>query len=83
MIIFGGVGAGGPDWGGVVGQEGQWQGARWDRELGPGVPDGRGGRGWQGARWQLLGVVGEEGKITGVVGQEADCREPDGTGAVG
>ena len=29
---------------GKWGQEGQWQGARWDRELGPGVPDGRGGR---------------------------------------
>ena len=33
------------------------------------------------ARWQLLGVVGQEGQIAGVVGQEADGREPDGEGA--
>ena len=35
------------------------------------------------ARWQLLGVVGQEGQIAGVVGQEGDEREPDGAGAVG
>ena len=35
------------------------------------------------ARWQLLRVVGQEGQMTGVVGQEADGREPDGAGAVG
>ena len=34
-------------------------------------------------RWQLLGVVGQEGQMAGVVGQEADGREPDGAGAVG
>ena len=51
------------------------------------MPDGRGGRGRQGAggpggscwgwgRW----VVGQEGQMTGMVGQEADGREPDGAG---
>ena len=35
------------------------------------------------ARWQLMGVVGQEGQMVGVVGQDADGREPDGVGAVG
>ena len=34
------------------------------------------------ARWQLLGVVGQEGQMAGVVGQEADGRKTDGAGAV-
>ena len=85
VMIFDGVGAGGPDWGGgnggrrgngrepdgtgSWGQEYQMAGEEGDR---------RGRR----ARWQLLGVVGQEGKMTGVVGHEADGREPDGAGAV-
>ena len=59
MMIFGGVGAGGPDWnGGSGGQEGQWHGATWDRKLGSGVQDGRGGRGWQRAG-------GPDGRVVG------------------
>ena len=54
MMIFGGVGAGGSVGVGVVGQEGQWEGARKDKELGPGVPDARGEEmaGGRRARWQ-------------------------------
>ena len=32
------------------------------------------------ARWQLLGVVGQESQMEGEVGQEADGREPNGKG---
>ena len=45
--------------------------------------------GWEGmaggrrTRWQLLGVVVQEGQMAGVVWQEADGREPDGIGVVG
>ena len=38
-MIFGGVGAGGLHEDGGRG----WQGARWDRAVGPEGPDGRGG----------------------------------------
>ena len=48
--------------------------ARWQRR--EGMAEGRR------ARWQLL-VVGQEGQMAGVVGQEADGREPYGPGAVG
>ena len=90
-MILGAVGAGGPDWGGGSGGRRQWQGARWDKELAPGVPDGRAGLGmvWaggpDGSCWGWWGrrVVGHEGQMAGVVGQEADGREPDGAGAVG
>ena len=43
---------------------------------------GEGGDGRR-ARWQLLRVVGQVGQMAGVVGQEADSREPDGARAVG
>ena len=33
------------------GQEGQWLEARWDRELGPGLPDGRGQEGQMAVDW--------------------------------
>ena len=29
----------------------------------------------------MMGVVGQEGQMVGVVGQDADGREPDGTGS--
>ena len=47
----------------VVRAGGQWQGARWDRELGPGVPDGGEGRDGRGQEGQMAvaGVVGQEG----------------------
>ena len=70
MMIFGGMGAGGPDWGGgiggrrgngrepdVTGSWGQKCQMAWDGG------DGRGRR----TRWQLL-VVGQEGQMVGVVG---------------
>ena len=47
-------------------------GARWHRELRPGGGQGEGGDGrGRRARWQLLGVVGQEG---------GGVREPDGSG---
>ena len=49
--------------------------ARWQRREGM-----AGGRR---ARWQLLEVVGQQGQMAEVVGQEADGREPDGAGSVG
>ena len=88
-MIFGGVRVGGPDWGGVSegrsgnGREPDGTGS-WDQECQM-AGEGGNGRGLEGqmARWQLLGVVGQEGQMAGVVGQEADDREPDGAGAVG
>ena len=44
-MIFGGVEAGGPDWGRGSGAGGAMAGSQWDRELGPGVPDGKGAGG--------------------------------------
>ena len=65
--------------------EEQWQGARWDRKLWPGVPDGRGGRGWQvtGGHMAVVGSGGAGGPDGRVVGQEADGNESDGAWAVG
>ena len=56
-----------------------------------GAMAGRQGVRVRSARWQGAGgpdgslpeVVGQEGQMAGVVGQEADDREPDGSGAVG
>ena len=85
-MIFGGVGAGGPDWGwGSGGRRGH------GRE-----PDGKGVWAWS-ARWQeregmagagepdgsCLGVVGQEDQMAGVDQQEVDGREPDGVGQWG
>ena len=61
------------------------------------MPDGRGGRGWQGQEGQMAvvggsGARGPDGSCRGsgsggpdgrVVAQEADGREPDGVGTVG
>ena len=46
------------------------------------MPDGREGGDDRGrrARWQLLGAGGPDSRVAG---QEADGREPDGTGAMG
>ena len=84
-MIFGGVGAGGPDWGGGSGGRrdngrepagiGSW-GKEW-QVAGKGA-DGR----EQEGQMEVAGVVGQEGQMAGVVGQEADGREPDGAGAV-
>ena len=51
VMIFGGVGVGGSDWG--VGQwcrTGNGIGSDGAGQWGPGGPNGRGGRGWQGRR---------------------------------
>ena len=58
MMIFGGVEAGGTDE--VVVEGGNGREPDGTGQLGPGVPDGKGGRGMAGgrrARWQLLGMV--------------------------
>ena len=80
------VGLGGPDWGGGSG----------DRRGNGREPDGTGSWGQEcqmagegqiagdrRVRWQLLGVVGQEGQMAGVVRQEDYGREPDGGGGVG
>ena len=76
------MGAGGAITGSQMGQ-GQWGQGRTDDWRGMGL-QGAGGPdgscwGWWGRRW----VMGQEGQIAGVVGQEGDGREPDGAGAVG
>ena len=58
-----------------MGQEVGARSARWQGRVGM--------TGGKRARWQLLGVVEQEGQMAGVVGQEPDGREPDGAGAVG
>ena len=79
-------GAGGPDWGGVVGTGGAMAGSQMGQ--GVGVMSARwqvreGMAGDRRARWQLLGVVEQKGHMEGVVGQEADGWEPDGAGSLG
>ena len=91
VMIFGGVGVGGPNWGGVVGVGGAMAGSQMGQGVGTRIGRWQGREGMAGgrrARWQLLEVMGQEGggaggQMAGVVGQEADTREPDGAGAVG
>ena len=74
QIGVGVVGVGGAMAGSQMGQGVGARSATWqERE---GIAGGKR------ARWQLLGVVGQEGQMVGEVGQEADGREPAGAGAV-
>ena len=83
MMIFGQVGAGGPDWGGVVGVGGAMAGKQMGQGVGTRSARWQGREGMAGGRWARYAVAGggEEG-VPEVVAQEADGRRSGLAGAV-
>ena len=87
MMIFGGVGAGGPDWSG--GRRGNGREPDGTGSWGQGEPDGRGGRGWQGTGgpdgscWGWWGRRLMAGSQMGQGSRAKRARWPGGRGWLG